>query len=492
MKTTQKLNVLAATLACALASTSAFGQELPTTGTIESPIGPFEIKNGYPTERTVTKLYDALDFQRATQAYLWALPLMAMTEWQRWTREEFGAGNLGYVDYFDFKDKLGILTANGNTPYAQAFPNLAETGPLVFEIPPGATAGGLIDFWQRPITDTGQLGPDKGKGGKFLILGPGQPDITPAPEGYFVFRSPTNNMWSGQRGLDADLNKAKAVMAELKIYPYAQRDNPPPTKHVTPGGRKWSAAQPRGIAYWQGLAKTIGQEPTIERDRMILAMLVPLGIEKGKPFNPDARQKKILIEAANVGELMARANGYAKRFPGAVVWPGKKWEISLFLTETNQEKPNYTQLDERASWFYEAVGVTEGMMGRTVGAGQVYLESQKDSTGAWLDGGSNYTLHVPKDAPVAQFWSFTVYANESRCLIDTGTYPDRSSRDDIVTNADGSVDLYFGPAPPEGKPSKNWIKTLPGKGWFTYFRLYAPTQPYFDRTWVLPDIALVK
>jgi len=111
---------------------------------------------------------------------------------------------------------------------------------------------------------------------------------------------------------------------------------------------------------------------------------------------------------------MARANGYAKRFPGAVVWPGKKWEISLFLTETNQEKPNYTQIDERASWFYEAVGVTEGMMGRTMGAGQVYLESQKDSTGAGLDGGKNYTLHVPKDAPVAQFWSFTVYDNESR------------------------------------------------------------------------------
>jgi hypothetical protein len=97
---------------------------------------------------------------------------------------------------------------------------------------------------------------------------------------------------------------------------------------------------------------------------------------------------------------MARANGYAKRFPGSIVWPGKKWEYSLFLTDTNQEKPNYTQLDERASWFYEAVGVTIGMMGRTVGAGQVYLESQKDSTGAWLDGGKDYSLHVPKDAPV--------------------------------------------------------------------------------------------
>jgi hypothetical protein len=119
------------------------------------------------------------------------------------------------------------------------------------------------------------------------------------------------------------------------------------------------------------------------------------------------------------------------------------------------------------------------MMGRTVGAGQVYLESQKDSTGAWLDGGKDYTLHVPKDAPVAQFWSFTVYDNESRCLIDTGSYPDRSSRDDISKNADGSVDLYFGPEPPVGKPEKNWIKTLLGKGWFTYFRLYGPTEAYF-------------
>src|SRR5208283_4835882 len=434
----------------------------------------------------VTKLYDALDFQRATQAYIWALPYMAMTEWQRWTREEFGAGNLGYVDYVDFKDKLGILTANATTPYTQAFPNLAESGPLVFEFPPGALAGGLLDFWQRPITDTGQLGPDKGKGGKYLILGPGQPDMH--PEGYFVFRSPTNNMWSGQRGLDPDLNKAKTLMAELKIYPYADRDNPPPTKHVRPGDRKWSAAQPRGLAYWAGLAKTVDQEPPIERDRIMLATLVPLGIAKGVPFNPDERQKKILIDGANVGELMARANGYAKRFEGAKVWPGRKWEISLFLSETNQESPNHTQLDERASWFYEAVGVTEGMMGRTVGAGQVYLEAQKDGTGAWLDGGKTYSLHVPKDAPVAQFWSFTVYDNESRCLIDTGSYPDRSSRDDIVTNADGSVDLYFGPSAPEGKPAKNWIKTLPGKGWFTYFRLYAPTQPYFDRTWVLSDI----
>ena len=464
--------------------------QLPTNGFIESRLGKLELINGYPTDETVKKLYDDLDFQRACQAYLWALPYVAMGEWQREQRETFGAGNLQYVDYLDYKDKLGLLTANATTPYSMAFPNLEKTGPLVFEIPAGSIAGGILDFWQRPLTDTGALGPDKMKGGKYLILGPNDPDMK--PEGYFVFRSPTNNVWSGQRGLDADVTKAQALIAGLQVYPYSQRNNHPEVKHIRPEGRKWSGEQPRGLAYWEMLARLINEEPAHERDRIMLAMLIPLGIEKGKPFNPDERQKKILIEAANVAELMARANGYAKRFSGSVVWPGKKWEYSLFLKETNQEQPNHTQLDERASWFYEAVGVTVGMMGRTVGAGQVYLETSKDSAGQWLDGGKGYTLHIPKDAPVAQFWSFTVYDNESRCLIDSGSYPDRSSRDDIVKNADGSVNLYFGPTPPPGKPEKNWIKTLPNKGWFTYFRLYGPTQPYFDKTWVLPDIEKVK
>jgi hypothetical protein len=242
------------------------------------------------------------------------------------------------------------------------------------------------------------------------------------------------------------------------------------------------------MAYWEGLAEIINEEPVLERDRIMLGMLQPLGIEKGKPFNPDERQKKLLTDAALTGEVMARTIGYDKRFEGVKVWPDKHWEISLFLQETSQETPTHTQLDERTSWFYEAVGVSVGMMGRTVGAGQVYLEATKDAEGQWLDGSKTYKLHVPHDAPVAQFWSFTVYDNETRCFVDTGTNPDRSSRDNIVKNADGSVDLYFGPELPEGKPESNWIKTIPGKGWFTYFRLYGPTQPYFDRSWVLPDI----
>ncbi|QDV14851.1 hypothetical protein CA51_47610 [Rosistilla oblonga] len=471
---------------------SAHAQELPTTGTLDSRLGKLEVERGFPSQDTVKKLYDAIDFQRACQTYLWALPYTSMGEWQREQRETFDAGNLDFVDYIDYKDKLGLLTANATTPYSMAFPNIEKTGPIVVEVPAGAMAGGILDFWERPLTDVGQTGPEKGAGAKFLILGPNDKEIVPAPEGYYVFRSQTNNVWVAMRGLDSDLNKARALCEKLTIYPYSERENPTHSEHIRPEGRPWTGEQPRGIKYWEMLAKLVNEEPPIERDRIMLATLVPLGIQKGKAFQPDARLKEILIDAANVGELMARCNGYAKRFPGSKVWPDKKWEYSLFLKAVNQEVPNYTELDERASWLYEAVGVSEGMMGKIHGAGQVYLESQKDANGEWLDGGKNYTLHVPADVPVKQFWSFTVYDNESRCLIDSGSYPDRSSRNDIVTNNDGTVDLYFGPEPPAGKPEKNWIKTLPGKGWFTYFRLYAPTEPYFDKSWVLPDIKVMK
>src|SRR5262245_46999287 len=235
-----------------LVTLDAQAQNLPTTGTVDTRFGKLELQNGFPTDETVRKVYDELDYQRAVQAYLWALPLMAMYEWQRQSHDVLGAGNLDYVDYFDFKDKLGILTANATTPYAQAFPNMKNTGPLVVEIPPGPTAGGILDFWQRPLTDTGQTGPEKGAGAKFLVLGPDHPDMK--PEGFIVVRSPTWNIWSGQRGVGEDVEKAKALVATMRIYPYSQRDNPPAAKPVRPGDKKWSAAQPRGLDYWVGLA----------------------------------------------------------------------------------------------------------------------------------------------------------------------------------------------------------------------------------------------
>ena len=459
---------------------------LPADGAFDSAAGRIELERGYPTAATVTRIYDAIDFQRACQGYLWALPISAMAEWQREHRDTFGAGNLDYVDYVTFTDKLGLLTANATTPYVMAFPSMKETGPLVMEVPAGATAGGVTDFWQRPLTDSGQTGPDGGRGGKYLVLGPGHPDMH--PDGYYVVRSPTVNVWFAHRALDADPARARAAVEALRIYPYAERNAPAPTKHLRPAGRPWTGEQPRGLAFWEGLARIIEEEPVEERDRIILGMLAPLGIEKGRPFKPDDRQRAILLEAAVVGEVMARTIAFAKRFPGVSVWPDRGWEFSLCLSETSQEAATRTQFDERTSWFYEAVGVSVGMMGRSVGAGQVYLEASRDAAGRWLDGGKTYLLRVPPQAPVGQFWSVTAYDNQSRCFVDTGVQPDRSSRDPIEKAADGTVELCFGPTCPPGTPPANWIRTVPGRGWFAYFRLYAPTQPFFDRTWTLPDI----
>jgi hypothetical protein len=222
------------------------------------------------------------------------------------------------------------------------------------------------------------------------------------------------------------------------------------------------------------------------------AMMRSLGMEPGKPFQPDARRKKILGEAAFTGELMARANAFDKRFPDSTVFAGTNWEYAN-MVELDQQLPMFSQLDERASWFYEAIGNTSGMQGRIVGFGQVYLETARDATGAWLDGAKSYRLRVPPNAPVKQFWSFTLYENTTRAPLQSpqGAADISSRKPGLVVNADGSVDLFFGPKKPPGA-NANYVQTVPGKGWFTYFRLYAPTEPYFKKEWALPDLEEIR
>jgi hypothetical protein len=218
-----------------------------------------------------------------------------------------------------------------------------------------------------------------------------------------------------------------------------------------------------------------------------MAMLKPLGIEKGKPFEPDARQRKILEDGARVGELMAQTKSFDKREKEALYRPDTRW-LYVILLDPSQETESYTQLDERADYFYEAVTTTKGMVTKTPGVGQAYLGAYQDNAGNWFDGGKSYRLHVPSNPPAQQFWSLTVYDSLSRVLIDNGKdIADRSSRADLLKNQDGSVDIYMGPTSPAGF-EKNWIPTIPGKAWFAYCRLYGPLEAYFDRSWKLPDI----
>jgi hypothetical protein len=188
---------------------------------------------------------------------------------------------------------------------------------------------------------------------------------------------------------------------------------------------------------------------------------------------------------------MARAQSYAKRQKEAKLWPGTQWKNAILL-DADQETKYHTALDERTAWFYEAVTLSAGMTSRTPGLGQVYIGVQKDKDGGWLQGSNNYTLRVPPNPPAKQFWALTLYDTETRSFIETKhDIAGLDSRKDLIKNADGSVDLYIGPEAPKGK-EKNWIPTAPGRGWFAYFRLYAPTETYFDRSWGLPDLVRVK
>ncbi|MCT8954702.1 DUF1254 domain-containing protein [Pseudomonas lundensis] len=460
------------------------------THTLQTPIGPIPMQGELPAKEAVPQLFAELDFQQATQAYLWALPLVAYAQWQKEFSDKLGARNGDLMVLESYQDKLGVITANATTPYILGFVDLNQTGPLVIELPPGPTAGGVGDFWQRAIIDMGQTGPDQGKGGKYLVLPPGAKP--PADAGnYYLANSETMNVLVGFRVLDPDPAKGKALVEQFKMYPYADRAAPAKTRLLSPEGKAWSGTQPRGMAYWQRLHAIIQHEPVNERDRFYMAMLASLGIEKGKPFAPTEQQRKALEQGAEMGELIAKANTFAKRFPQAQYWPDRRWDTVLNIAEPSQRLPNYDQLWERSAWFYEAVTNTKGMVSKTPGLGQTYLGAYTDNHGDWLDGGQQYRLHVPANPPAKQFWSMTVYDSDTRTLIDNPQRKaDLSSRQQLKQNPDGSVDLYFGPTAPAGLES-NWVQTVPGKHWFSYFRLYAPTEAYFDKSWKLDDITRV-
>jgi len=480
---THLMSVAMLGLALALTST-ATAQE-----TLDTRVGKLEFThdfaNGYPTDETVKKLYDEMDFQRAVQAYIWSIPLVSFEYWQPKQNKELGLANgqLAYMVTYD--EKVCCLTLNVTTPYVQGFIDLRESGPMVIEIPPGGQVRGAThDMWQIEIAQMTRPG-------KFLFVGPYQ-EVPPEAEsqGFVINHSPMNDMFVGIRLMPTDEKAREELLKAVKVYPYKDHKNPKLKPAVRPK-KAWYAHAPRDMEYWKTLHESINTQPVREVDRYFIAMLKQLGIEKGKPFKPDARQKKILKEALVVGEAMAKANDFSKRLEQAHYRDDSRWHFST-TANYNQRTEFYQQLDGAAAWFYEAVTNDEAMHGQETGWGQVYMATYKDSDGDWLDGGQSYSIRIPAKPPAEAFWAFTLYDVSTRAIIKNKVKKAGvNSRQKLQTNKDGSVDLYFGPKAPAGKES-NWIQTAAGKAWFPYFRLYSPTQPFLDQTWVLPDIKKAK
>jgi len=481
------MNKLLITLALSvLVATTGFAQQ----GTVETRIGRIEYENGYPSNESVERLFDEIDFQRACQAYIWGLPMLATQAFAHSFKNDLGGRWGDFIEVKSFRDRSYGITANATTDYMFTWVNLEETGPMVIDVPAGLIAGFVSDLWQRAPADLGVPGKFSGKGAKRILIGPGQ-HAPKGSEGFDIIRSETNHNLILIRIIDPNPKVKVKLRADFQVYSYATKDKPSKTKILPVGGKVWKTTQPQGFDYWEGMSEIINKEPIGERDRLIYATLAPLGIEKGKPFNPNKRQRKILEEAAFVGEAMARANGFDTRHPDAEYVEGSEWDFPLVVSPT-QRRETYDDLDGRAAWTYEALGISKGMTSRKIGVGSVYLGGYKDHDKEWLDGSKQYSLHIPKDPPAKNFWSLTVYHNVTRYLIQNkNELADKSSRGKIDMNTDGSVDIYFGPTAPAGK-EKNWIQTIPGEGWFAYFRFYGPLQSHFDRTWVLPDIEKIK
>ncbi len=460
--------------------------------TVETPFGPIIMDGDIIAKQDVDKIYTELAFQQACQSYMWAIPIVSFTQWEHTQQNVFKTQNGDIVLYTGYENTLRILTANVTTPYLLTFIDMSQEGPFILDIPAGNVAGGALDMWQKEFAVFGEMGEQAGKSAKYLFLPPGTKNVD--DKGYSaIFQCDMNNFFIGLRVLDPDPAKMKEIAGQIKLYPYSTRNNPRPNKVVTPpAGANYLLGQPRGMEYWQRLYDIIQKEPVQERNMFYMAMLKNLGVEKGKPFNPTESQKKALLDGAKYGELMVQALTFDKPFPNIKPWDDKHWEYVVTMDNAEQRDATHEYLMERTPLFYEAVSFSKSMLTKVPGKGQAYLGGYTDGNGAWLDGAKNYTLHVPSNPPAANFWSITLYDIGTRCLIENEQKSaDLSSRKDLIKNTDGSVDLYFGPKSPVEK-EKNWIQTVPGQHWFCYFRFYGPTEKYFDRSWKMDDIKLMK
>jgi hypothetical protein len=470
---------------------------------------------GRATAETARTLQDELLFQRATQTYLWAMPLINTLGMKTGSEEKFGAGyNVLPIWKKRLDAKTLVTTPNSDVIYAMSYVDLGKDGPIVFEAPP-QMQGILLDFWQHPIPvdgdkyfgDVGLFGPDQGKGGKFVILPPGYKG--PVPAGSYVYRSGTNNVFIFLRAFYADpknLDPPVNLLQQAKIYPLNNKGGAKPMSFPDGSGVPVNMLPRSDASAFDELKALIDSEPSSIASPDWLGMLATLGIVKGQPFNPDVKTRAILEAAAKTGYKMSRVVGFQSTVSGRsfIAYPNRHWlnpmadgtpqnpTGSFSDQQWTRRDGGYIDLNARIWFFTDYYSMSPGMISQIPGKGARYGVAFVDSENNPLTGDDNYRIHFPANIPAANFWSITLYESENASGLANGQpFPSLGSRDKPAQNPDGSTDIYLGQRAPAGKEA-NWMATPAGKGYFVIFRLYGPTEAAIDKTWVPGDVEKVK
>jgi hypothetical protein len=515
-------------------TSSAIPPQLTTPDKVETRIGTFEFKDGAPTVETAQKVYDTLDFTRALNVFNNSFRGASAYAIRKGFLD-IGAEDNTVVIFSELIDAKSLfLTANADTIYYLAAVDLSK-GPMVIEQPPKGL-GTINDMWFSWIIDIGFPGPDRGEGGKYLLVPPGYDG--PLPDGgFFVARSKTTRVLYAARSFLVDNDPkptVELIKKTLKIYPYTPGGvgtsiatalegkvrlgrNPaiPETKFVEATGKVMNTIPPNDYTFFEMINENVQQEPAGSYDVELAGQLAAIGIVKSKPFKPDARMKKILTDAAAVGNATGRVLNwrFSQAHPDWAYYPDSMWGNMLFeggaffetppalFTKEGMFKPfpptGARTLDSRIAFYYGYTLDSPGMIMRIPEVGSQYLMGFLDKDKNPYDGAKTYKVTLPKNIPARAFWSFTLYDNQTRSMLDTPqrfpragsqSYPSPAAE----ANADGSTTIYFGPKQPEGVKRGNWIQTMPGKGWFTLLRLYSPLEPFFTKKWRPSEIELVK
>jgi hypothetical protein len=518
----------------AVAQAPAIPPILMTPDKVETRIGPLQFKDGAPSAETAEKVYDMLDFTRGLDAFLNSYGGASAYA----IRKGFlgiGAEDNSIVLFSELLDSKSLfLTANADTVYYLGVVDLTK-GPMVVEQPPKGL-GTINDMWFAWIIDVGFPGPDRGEGGKYLILPPGYDG--PVPDGgFFVARSKTTRVLYATRSFlvnDDPKPAVENIKKSMKIYPYTPggygtsiataldgkvrlevNPPPPPTKFVEASGKSFNTIPPSDYSFFEMINDAIQQEPADSYNTELAGQLAAIGIVKGKPFAPDARMKKILTDAAAIGNAAGRSLNwrFSVSHPDWAYYPGSMWGNMLWQGGANFETPPpiFTKegffkplpptgtrtLDSRTAFYYGYTLDSPGMIMRIPRVGSQYLMGFLDAEKKDLDGDKTYKVTLPKGIPAAAFWSFTLYDNQSRSMLDTPQRFPRAGSQNYPSpaaeaNADGSTTIYFGPTQPAAVKRGNWIQTVPGKGWFTILRLYSPLEPFFTKAWRPSEVELVR